>query len=55
MTLLFTAEAGITAEDKPFRQEVLEILRDEGKIDDKPCEDFRAKEEAEHDASPIEF
>jgi hypothetical protein len=48
-TVLFVAgDAGAEAEEKRFGQEILEILRDEGKIDEARYEELRKLEEAEH-------
>ena len=45
------ADAQAAAEEKRFGQEVLEILRDEGKIDDERYEELRKLEQAEHEAA----
>ena len=45
------ADARADAEEKRFGQQILEILRDEGKIDDERYEELRQLEEAEHEAA----
>jgi phosphate-selective porin OprO/OprP len=49
-SLFVGAAAQAEPEQKRFGQEVIEILRDEGKIDEKQYEELRKLEEAEHDA-----
>jgi hypothetical protein len=49
--LLAGAATQADAEEKRFGQEVIEILRDEGKIDDERYEELRKLEEAEHEAA----
>jgi len=45
------ADAQAAAEEKRFGQEVLEILRDEGRIDDERYEELRKLEQAEYEAT----
>jgi phosphate-selective porin OprO/OprP len=48
---LAAADARADVEEKRFGQQVLEILRDEGKIDDERYEQLRKLEQAEHEAA----
>ena len=51
VTFLAGADAQADAEEKRFGREVLEILRDEGKIDDERYEELRKLEQAEYEAA----
>jgi phosphate-selective porin OprO/OprP len=51
VSLLAGADARANAEEKRFGQQILEILRDEGKIDDERFEELRKLEEAEHESA----
>lgn len=51
VALFAGTNARAEAEDKHFGQEIIEILRDEGKIDEERYEELRQLEETEHEAA----
>jgi len=51
VVFLAGADARAEADEKRFGQEIIEILRDEGKIDDERYEELRKLEEEEHEAA----
>ena len=51
VALFAGTNARAAAEDKRFGQEIIEILRDEGKIDEERYEELRKLEETEHEAA----
>ncbi len=48
VSFIFGTTAQAETEEKRFGQEVIEILREEGKIDDERYEELKKKEEVEH-------
>ena len=51
VAFLAVADARAAADEKRFGQEIIEILRDEGKIDDEQYEELRKLEEEEYEAA----